>query len=925
MSQTLQAQLSGIDHDGDKQASRRAALDCLAGHLDAGRQETLAGMKAGRLSSLEAARSLSACADEAIAGLYHFVTRRLMPPSTPTEAERFSVIAVGGYGRGLLAPFSDLDLLFLRSWKQTAREETIIETLLYMLWDLKLKVGHSARTIDQTILRARKDHVILTTLLDARLLAGDQGPYDDLIARLRAEAIDGRKDRFVADKLAERDARLKRAGASRFMVEPDIKDGKGGLRDLNTLSWIAQALFPGEGIAGLPVRGLLSETDAERYGAALSFLWSARIHLHDAAGRPQEVLSFDYQPELADRMGYADAKGQPAVELFMRDYFRVATDVGALVRIACAQLEAIHAKPAPRGVSREQEALAAGALDDEAFAVIDGRLGLVSPEVLTARPRLLLSMFLQADRLGLDLHPSALSAARDSLELIDEDLRRDPQAAETFFAILTETEQPALLLRLMIEAGVLGAYLPEFGRVVGSTQFNMYHAFTVDEHTLRAIATLAAIGRGEEEARHPLASQVLPAIKRRRLLFLAMLLHDTGKAGGDQCEAGAAAARKACARWGLPEDESALIEWLILHHLDMSDAAQRRDLGDPKTIQDFADLLGDKERLDMLLCLTIADIRAVGPRVWNDFKGELMRELYRLTLAALPQVGGEAAGRVEASLTARSEARKASVTAARINPAVQAWLAEMDEAYWLAFEPPALNRHAGFAAIAWTRDAPAARANPNARRGAAELLVAAPDRLGLFADLAAAMTDLGADVIDARIFTTERGQAFDIFYLQTPMGAPFGDQAPAALRELEEAALQAAQGDAPRRDARDQPPRPREAVFEIEPEVTFDDAASDRFTVIEVSARDRTGLLRDLARALASQGVSVASAHIESRGERAVDVFYVSDDDGTKLFSEQRRDEIARALLQAVGEREAEMEDASNARGLRRAPSSPAR
>jgi len=890
----------------------------VAAALDAARESALQALRSGWHSGIDAAHALASAADSAVVALYRAAR------GEAAEAG-LSVIAVGGYGRGLLAQHSDLDLLFLRAGETDPEADRITREVLYALWDLGLKVGHAARTVEDTVAAARDDHVVLTGLLDARRLAGGAALFEQLQVRLRERALKGRTARFVAAKLAERDARLARVGASRFMVEPDLKEGKGGLRDLATLRWIAQALFPGEGLAGLSVRGLLSEADADRYEAALEFLWRVRLHLHDAAGRAQEVLSFDFQPELAGRLGYSDALFEPAVEQFMRDYFRVATDVGALVRVASARLEALQTKRAPDGVARTTPRRPRKPLGDDNYRVIDGRLDFSDPAAPERRPRLLIEIFLQADRLGLDIHPDAIATARESLDLVDDALRADPEAAETFFAILADTDAPAAILRVMIEAGVLAAYLPEFGRVVGRTQFNMYHAFTVDEHTLRAISALADIEAGRETARHPLTSEILPALDHRRALYLAMLLHDTGKVGEDQCAEGAKAARKACERWGLPPAETELVVWLIAHHLDMSDTAQRRDLGDPKTIADFAALVETRERLDMLLCLTVADIRAVAPGVWNDFKAELLRELYRLAAAALDARGGEAVARAERSLADRAGRRRERIRGQVDDPAVGAWLEDLEDAYWLAFSAEALARHAEFARAAWATRDPVCRAAPVRRRGAAELLVAAPDRRGLFADLTAAVAAEGADVVDARIFTSDSGRAFDVFYLQTPQGEPFADRAPDALRRLEEAVLKAAAGAPPEPAESGPPARAREAVFEVEPTVTFDDEASERFNVIEVSGRDRPGLLRDLAHILAEAGLAVASAHIESRGERVVDVFYVADEAGAKIGEDAARAALAESLRAAIAQEEAAMENSASARGLRRAPASPAR
>ena len=918
----LRVHLTALADEHSDSALRQQARECLADVLKKSRANLMARFRSHETTGLQTARLMAAETEELVKVLYDFTTVHVFRSRNPTEGEKFCVAAVGGFGRAELAPYSDLDLLFLRGWKQSAWEESVIEYMLYMLWDLGLKVGHAARSVEDCIKRAKSDQQILTNLLDARRLAGDQILFDELVRRLYAEAIKGREREYVAAKLVERDTRLSRS-ASRYMVEPDVKDGKGALRDLQTLEWIAKALFPQEGIAALLGKGLLSDEDRKAHAAAKDFYWTVRMHLHDVAKRAQETLSFDFQPEVAARMGYLDAEHEPAVERFMRDYFRNATDVGGLVRVSCARLEALHAKSAPGGMTRFLPFVRHRLKTHiSAFQIRSGRLTVTEPQALSADPPLILELFAEAARLGVDIHPDALGHAR-SLNHLVGDVRSHPRAANALFTILASSA-PEVALRLMTEAGVMSAFLPEFGRIVGRTQFNMYHAYTVDEHTLRAVGVLARIREGKAHTEHPLASEAFPAPENHRALFLAMLLHDTGKTGGDQCIEGAKAARSACERLALPPEETDLIAWLVLHHLDMSDAAQTRDIGNPKTIADFAELVGTTERLRMLLCLTIADMRAVAPGVWTGFKAELLRELYRLTEAALSASEMQANVAAAHSLAYRA-ALSRSVLRSMLGDDVDlaAWGDEMDDAYWLCFEATEILKHARF--VGDGRKAGedvSVRAAIDSRRNATELLVRAPDRLGLFADLAQAIAGAGAEVADARIYTSSAGRAFDVFYLQNGVGDPFAVGAPRTLEQLEAAVLAAASGDTAPASVTRPPATLRQAVFEIEPEVRLVDEASDLHTVVEAQGRNRPGLMSDLAHAISTAGLSVASAHIESRGERVIDVFYVNEPGGGAVKSPRTRTALVEALRAVLSRGESDAREALAKRGMRQAPSS---
>lgn len=902
----LRVRLSAAAEDvSDLSELRRRARPILQDALDRGRAVAEARLNAGA-EGVEVARLYSAAADVVVQALWDYTTVHAARARVPTEGERLSLLATGGYGRGVMAPFSDIDLLFLRKWKETPHSESVIEFMLYALWDLGLKVGHASRTIDECVKLAKADHTIRTALLEARLLAGDEALAQKLRTRFVAEAVKGHEKAFVAAKLAERDARHAKAGASRYLVEPNVKEGKGGLRDLNTLLWIARFLKPEDPTGWAALDGLLTRKERREFERAFDFLWRVRCRLHLVAGRAEEKLTFDRQAEVARLMGYEARAEHSAVERFMRRYFLMAREVGGLTRAFCAKLEADRTAervgltrflPLP---PRRRK------LDVPGFVEQGGRLALADAQVFAKDPVNLLRLFRTADRFDLDLHPDAFAAVSRHLDLVTPALRRDPEAARAFLDVLAHGSQPYRVLSLMADAGLLGRFLPEFGRVVGQTQFNMYHAYTVDEHTLRAVGIIDDIEHGRLEGDHPLATQIMPLIGDKETLYLGMLLHDTGKGGaGGQEKDGETAARRACERLGLPRWKCEQVAWLARHHLVLSDFAQKRDVSDPATVARFAEIVGDPERLRLLLVLTVADVRAVGPGVWNGWKGRLMRELYAATEAVFR--GGRDADPATSFRRAQAErADEARQVLREADPRFAAWTEAMDDAYFAGFSPEEQVVHAALAQRAESVGA-AAKALVRPDRNATELIVAARDRAGLFADLAETLSALGAGVIGAQVFTSGAGQALDVFFVQELDGKPFGDGAPAALDRAARALERAALGE-PRRMAVGKTPLPaRMAAFSVTPRVVVDDQASERALVVEVTGRDRPRLLADLARALSAAGLSIESAHVQSVGEQAVDVFYVVDaDTGEKRLPEARLEALRgrlRDILDPAGVR----------------------
>src|SRR6266513_1506546 len=616
LAQTVAAARSPVD--------RSALLPPLKAALAKGRAEIQRRFETEG-HAVRAVREQCFLIDQLIRVLYDVVTETVYPMPNPTAGEKLAIVAVGGYGRGEMAPHSDIDLLFLLPYKQTPHTEQVVEYLLYLLWDLGLKVGQATRSVADCLRYAKADLTIRTALLEARYIWGEQALYNELKQRFDAEILRGTAPQFVEAKLAERDARHQRVGDSRYQLEPNVKEGKGGLRDLHTLYWIAKYIYRIDDVGRLVELGVLSAEESARFERAQTFLWTVRCHLHYLASRAEERLTFDLQTEIGGRMGYTDHAGTRGVERFMKHYFLVAKDVGDLTRIFCAILEADqqHKRRLPWirwGSARR--ALGGFVVDGE-------RLTIPSEDFFKTDPVGLLRLFHVAQQHDLDIHPRALRAVTRALRLVAGQLREDPEANRLFLEILASRKDPETALRRMNEAGVFGRFIPDFGRVVAQMQYDMYHVYTVDEHTLFAIGILHKIESGQLKEELPVACSIMPTIVSRRALYVATLLHDIAKGrGGDHSEIGEKIAYKLGPRLGLTAEETETVAWLVRWHLLMSSTAFKLDISDPQTIQNFVERVQSPERLKLLLVLTAADIRAVGPKVWNGWTAALLREVY---------------------------------------------------------------------------------------------------------------------------------------------------------------------------------------------------------------------------------------------------------------------------------------------------------
>ena len=886
--------------DGPEKA-RPAVVALLRGALERGRAEIARRLAERPSAGQECAAAQAFLVDQLVRLIHDHVVGNIYRVSNRSTGERIAILAVGGYGRGEMAPHSDVDIAFITPIRQTPWCEQVIEAMLYFLWDLGLKIGHSSRSLDEMVRMARSDLTIRTALLEGRYVWGDQALYEECSRRFWAEVVQGTERQFVAEKLAERTDRHKRLGDSRYVVEPNVKEGKGGLRDLHTLYWIGKYIHKVRDPSELVDVGLLTPSEYRAFRRAENFFWAVRCHLHTITRRAEDRLTFDLQREVAARMQFSDRPGKSAVERFMQFFFLQAKRVGHLTGVFLAQLDEQFAKKQPRGLLagfRSRPRMVRG------YKVFGGKVNVPSDGWFAEDPVRLIEIFVLADQERLEIHPEAMRLAARDARLIDGEVRKSARANALFLDMLTSRHDPETTLRWFNEAGVFGRFMPDFGRVNAQMQFDMYHHYTVDEHTIRAIGLLSKIEKGDLSGDHPLATQIAPQLKSRRALYVSVLLHDIAKGRkGDHSTLGAEVALRLCPRLGLDPLETELVSWLVRYHLLMSATAFKRDLADWKTIQDFVEVTQSVERLRTLTLLTIVDIRAVGPGVWNSWKRQLIGELYEAAEERLRL------GHAEHGRSQRVEAKKKAV-AARLGAKaglVEGYGSLLGDAYWIA-EPDdiiALN----LAQLEAARGVPLdVSTTYYAARGASLVTVIAADHPGLFYRIAGGIHLAGGNIIDARIHTARSGMAVDNFLVQDPLGRPFSEESQLArLKTAIADALANRVKLVPQLAARPLA-RPRAEAFPVHPRVEFDNKASNRFTVVEVNARDRPALLNRLARALFEARLIVHSAHIATYGERAADTFYVTDLLGEKIDQPARVKAVERKLLEAAGEDTVEVE-----------------
>ncbi len=879
--------------------AREAVLAAFRRHLSRIQHHVQDHFESSQISGLQAARMLAGLTDGLIDALARFALR-----ANGVE-ERLAVIATGGYGRGVLAPFSDIDLLLLTETEPAPATLRAVEYMLYLLWDLGLKVGHATRSIPDCLTEATRDVTVRTSLLDARPLSGDSELFDAFRSRFRGACQEAGPAEYLIAKQAERDARHRRYGESPFVVEPNVKEGRGGLRDLQTLYWMARYVFGTSTMGELadpagPAGRLITETESRQANRSWHFFWTVRFHLHYVAGRAEERLTFDLQPVIGARMGYTRHGRQDGVERFMRHYFLTAREVARLTHVLEPALVRAALGPPALAPTTDPALLAAG------FALAEGQLIAAPGRDFRDEPIQMLRVLKVARDRGLALHPLALRMLiRNERRAVT--LRGNPEAAALFMDLLCgrnadqQHSDGAHWLSVMNETGFLGRYLPDWARIVGQMQFDTYHVFTVDEHTIEAVRILNQLEHGKLKDIAPVASGLVDHLQSRRALYVALLLHDIAKGrGGDHSELGAEVAMTVGPMLALSAEETETVSWLVLHHLLLSQTAFKRDIDDPKTILDLADTIQSPERLRLLLVVTVADMRAVSTKVWNGWKATLLRELF----ARVGEVLAGGLGTTERDVrVAHAKQAAADLLADWTGADIARFTALGYPGYWLSFDPETHARHARLVREAECRQAPLTiDTQPLPARSVTEVTVYAADHAGLFSRIAGALAIAGGSIVDALIHTLTNGMALDTFWIQDAAGGTF--DAPHRLARLSVLIEQALSGrlrlgSEIRKLSRTLIGRRMRAIH-VPPRVVVDNRASNSHTVLEVNGRDRPGLLHDVTAAISEQGLQIASAHITTYGVRAVDVFYVKDVFGLKVENERKLELLRNALLAAL-------------------------
>ena len=811
----------------------------------------------------------------------------------------FSIIAVGGYGRGELAPCSDLDLLFLLpnnlKINESKHAEEVVQFILYILWDLGYSVGHSTRTIDDCIEKSKLDLTISTALLEKRFIVGNEDVFSLLNDKFTLFIKNTKTLKFVEAKLVESELRHKRFGGSRYVVEPNVKDGKGGLRDLHTLIWISKFAYKVDSVSKLINMGALSKKEAASFAESQRFLLSVRCHLHYRAFREDDRLAMDAQLDLAKTMNFKNTITQKDVERFMKRYFLATKTVGSLTRIFCAAIETEFDKPLRLSFLsfKKKE-------DVYPFDIELGRLFVKNKEVLSENPVNIIKLFNISHNKNIDIHPKTLRYLTSLQRLINYEVRNDFDANKMFLDILTSDKDSTRTLRLMNESNILGKFIPEFQKIVGLMQFDMYHSYTVDEHTIFTISNLYSLKNGEFKNFAPLASKVILEISSKKCLFVAMLLHDIAKGRkGDHSENGSLIASVVCPRLGLSKEETKTVEWLILYHLLMSKTAFRYELGDARVIKSFVDKVKSVERLKLLLVLTVADIKGVGPEIWNDWKGSLITELYSKSFDMLQKDNVN-----ELIKTPKKSFENFLVENGLTNSDAKQYCSYYYDNYWEIFNLSRIINHYEIFRNMY-KDSKKFKVHlfDESKLKATELLVIAPDHHGLFSLISGLVSASGYDVVNAKIITRSDGYALDTFFIQNKNRQPIIEEH--SKKKLLKVISQGLEGNfnvekALNKRWEEIPARFR--AIKAPTRVIIDNNMSDEYSILEIKCKNAPGVLYRITKVITSLGLQINTANVSTYGDRVVDIFYIKDAFGLKIDNNKSMDKVKMSILKTLEE-----------------------
>lgn len=798
------------------------------------------------------------------------------------HARNMSLIALGGYGRKELFPFSDIDLLLLYDTDEQESLDRVAEAIFYPLWDAGLEVGHSVRTLSACLKDAEEDFFFQVALLDARLLAGSEEFFETLMKAYGSKFVEGNRNFFLKNMEEHRSIRQSRFGMHSYMLEPHIKESRGGLRDIQAMLWAANVFFGLKDLAGMHEAGLLNSAEHEKFEGAWDHLVRIRNRLHYISGRKNDQLFFDHQEAMAAALGYRNGGDMLGVERFMRDVHESMQHVAVTTDQFFEHVDDVIAKPRYAGESSFCQTLEAG------IEVRAGRVYLQDLPLLRQKPYLLMRIFEHAAKLSLSVHHRTSRFIRENLQLVDEKLQKSRRMAKSFLEILMHAKPETKVLEAMLESGLLSAYIPEFAGLESLTLHDVYHIYTVDRHVLQTVYEIQALTDREKT--------VYEAIEKRPLLYLAALLHDIGKGYGKaHSERGAERAKEIGARLGLDASEQELLSFLILHHLFLIDTALRRDLEDEELILRCAGKINTPERLNMLYLLSIADARSTGPSAWNEWKAALLLELFlRISLLLeRSDLDDSAPDQSQAIVWMQDQVKRLQGT----NPLVD--VKELPSDYLLSFTPEDVLHHiqlrgrlAGQTVIL----------KAEKRTGHWPITLVTKDRSGLLAKICGVLALHNLRVLAARIFTWDDGTVVDALDVYTAIESTYEDQDWHALEEDLYLAINSRLGLEYRLSGKPAYSGRTSATGtqRLEAAVRIDNSASERFTVVEIFAEDRPGLLYDIAKTISDFNLYIFRARIGTKADQVVDVFYVRDQDGRKLVDESFLEELRKSLLHAA-------------------------
>ncbi len=886
--------LAGLQRSGHPGQLTRQYLDLV--------REELARRHFAGASGTEIVREYTDAIDDLLRTLYRYADaehcRRF-----PRLNQRIAVVARGGYGRGELNLQSDIDLLFLHDYKPGPYVEIVAEIMLHALWDAGLTVGQAVRNARECVRMANDDLKEKTAILDARFLAGDEKLYAALDKMLVSEVLNRNQEKFFKAKLQETRERHERFGDSIYLLEPHIKEGEGGLRDLHTALWLAKVKYKVRSLEELVQKAVITEVELQEVIDARDFLWRVRNSLHFLSMRHSDQLTFEYQEQIAPMLGFSAENGQTAGASLMRAYYQQASTVH---RFSEGLIARVTGEAAGRRFMRRPSArrIRPGVI------IQQGLLAIEEPDFFKRAPLNLVTIFADCQAHGVELSGSAYQQVRNNLALIDDAMRGDPRVGLALMGILGGRHRVAETLEAMHRAGVLGAILPEFGNLYARVLHDLYHIYTVDRHSLAAVRELERLRAGAFKQSNPLLTEVARELDSLPMVFLALVLHDIGKGHGhDHHERGALLAAEVCGRLGLDSEETDLVLFLVRNHLAMSQAAQKGDIDDVHTVENFARQVGSIDRLKALYLLTFADMRAVAPNVYNNWRDMLLSDLYMRALKVLEQGDREAVDPARRLSLVKAEVKQRLSAAGAPPQALADFLDLMPDRYFLTVPENDIGMH--FELMQTFAERPLVcrhRHFPDLEFS--EFIVVTGDQPGLFSKIAGALTANNLNILSARITTRADGIALDVFRVSHLMGA--------AVMAMEEDRWLRVERDLERvlsgeqdiaqlvAEARRARVGGRKFIRRVPTEVTVDNRSSEQFTVVDVFTQDRVGLLFAITHTLFKLGLIIHLARISTNADQALDVFYVSDREGRKITELDRMRELRAALLEKLEENPAE-------------------